>query len=302
MSQLLSGTKALRGRAELNLQLRPFDYRQTAEFYGIEDPLVALRLYSILGGTPGYRDLIGVSSPQTEEELESLILQTVGNPSHALFSEAEYLLREDPRIVDRSLYHSVLAAVAGGAHTPTAIGQRIGRPASALSHPLDVVITPGFLVRRDDVLRQRRPVLEIADPIVRFSDLVVNPYRAMYEDRRGVVALSHSGPTLRSQIFGPTFEQVSREWVARYAAAETLGEVPGHVGSTVVNDSRGHSQYEVDVVVLGAGQPLHSRSPNVVAIGDAKDSDEARTLDDLYRLERIRDLMAARGARVGQSA
>lgn len=61
MSELLSGTKALRGRAELDLQLRPFDFRRTASFYDVGDPQVALHLYGILGGTPGYRDLVGAA-------------------------------------------------------------------------------------------------------------------------------------------------------------------------------------------------------------------------------------------------
>ncbi len=295
MSELLSGTKALRGRAELDIQLHPFDYRQTAEFYGVEDPVAALRLYAILGGTPGYRDLLGEASPQTTEALESLVLDTVGNPSHALFSEAEYLLREDPRIVERSLYHSVLGAVASGAHTPTAVGQRIGRPASALAHALDVLVTAGFLLRREDVLRQRRPVLEVADPIVRFTDLVVGPFRPVYEDRRGALALARSQDTLRSKIYGPTFERVAREWVSRYASPATVGGVPGHVGSTVVNDSRGRSQFEVDVVALAADQPLHGPHPRVLAVGEAKDSDAPRTSDDVARLERIRELLVERG-------
>lgn len=87
MSELLSGSKPLRGRAELDLLLRPFDYRTVAGYYGIEDPETAFRLYSIVGGVPGYRDLLGARSPQTLSELEELVLETVCNPSHALFTE-----------------------------------------------------------------------------------------------------------------------------------------------------------------------------------------------------------------------
>ncbi len=301
MSQLLSGTKALRGRAELDLQLQPFDYRQTAEFYGVEDPLVALHLYAILGGTPGYRDITGSAAPQSEAELRDLVLSTVGNPSHALFSEPEYLLREDPRIVERSLYYSVLRAVSRGAHTPTTVAQSVGRPVSALSHALEVLLSAGFLVRHEDVLRRRRPTLEIADPIVRFSDLVIDPYRAAYEDRRGAAALAQVGATLRSQIYGPTFEQVAREWVRRYSSVDTLGGVPGHVGTTIVNDAREHSQYEVDVIALPLDQPLHGEHPRILAIGEAKDSDAARTISDLRRLEAIRELLGLRGARISET-
>ncbi len=297
MSELLSGTKALRGRAELDLQLHPFDFRQTASFYGVGDPQVALHLYGILGGTPGYRDLVGAASPQSEEDLTELVLQTVANPSHALFSEAAYLLREDPRIVERMLYHSILAAVAGGAHTPTAIAARIGRPVTGLAHAIGVLQSAGFLRRREDVLRRRRPVLEISDPIVRFSDLVIDPYRPAYEDRRGRPALGHAAPTLRSQIYGPVFEQVCREWVARYAAPESLGGMAGRVGTTVVNDARGRSQYEVDVIVLPVDQAMQEPHARILALGEAKDSDMPRSMADLNRLEKIRDLLVGRGYR-----
>lgn len=297
MSELLSGAKALRGRAELDLQLQPFDFRRTASYYGVKDPLVALHLYGILGGTPGYRDLVGSASPQSPADLTGLILQTVANPSHALFSEAEYLLREDPRIVERSLYHSILSAVARGAHTPTAIAASIGRPVTALAHGLGVLQSAGFLRRREDLLRHRRAVLEIADPIVRFSDLVIDPYRPVYEDRRGRQALEHTVPTLRSQIYGPVFEQVCREWVARYASPESLGGMAGHVGTTVVNDARGRSQHEVDVVALPADQAIQGPEARILALGEAKDSDAPRTTADLHRLDRIRDLLVRRGYR-----
>lgn len=58
MADLLSGTKALRGRAELDLLLRPFDYRTASACYGIRDLETAFAMYAYFGGTPGYRDLL----------------------------------------------------------------------------------------------------------------------------------------------------------------------------------------------------------------------------------------------------
>lgn len=199
--------------------------------------------------------------------------------------------------MERSLYHSILEAVARGAHTPSAISARVGRPVTSPAHALGVLQSAGFLRRREDVLRRRRPVLEISDPIVRFSDLVIDPYRPAYEDRRGRQALGHAAATVRSQIYGPVFEQVCREWVARYAAPESLGGSAGHVGTTVVNDPRGRAQHEVDVIALPVDQALQEPGARILAFGEAKDSDVPRPTADLHRLEKIRDLLIERGYR-----
>ncbi|MFP3988858.1 ATP-binding protein [Streptomyces sp. E11-3] len=295
MSDLLSGARALRGRAELDLLLKPFDYRTSASYYGIEDTDTAFRMYACFGGTPGYRDLLGGASPQTRSDLDELLLSTVFNPSHALFGEAGYLLREDPRIQDRALYLSVLGAVAAGATTPSKVAAAIGRDQRSLHHALDVLITSGFLVKDEDLLLQRRPVLRLADPVVRLHQLVTVPRMAAFEERKAAPAWQAAAPTVSAQILGPSFEQLAREWTARHAAERTKGGPTGEVGSTVVNDSAGRAQHELDVVALAEGERRQAGAPVIRAMGEAKSSDRARTLSDLERLDRIRELLVARG-------
>lgn len=298
MSDLLSGSRALRGRVQLDMVLTPFDFRTIADYYGIADSAVAFHLYAILGGTPGYRDLLGEVSPETEEELVDLVLDTIGNPSHALFNEPSYLLREDPRVTDRALYHSILDAIAHGASTPSQVAARIGRSVGSMAHPLDVLLTAGFVRRDDDILLQRRPGLRLADPIVRFHDLVIEPRLAAFEDRRARPAWDDAQPTLRTQLYGPAFEDLAREWVRRHAGPATLGGAHGEVGSTVVNDQQGRSRRQIDVVVLAEGARRQQPGATIRALGEAKDSDRPRTIGDLRRLESSRELLAARGADV----
>ena len=63
MSQLLSGTKPLRGGAGLDLAARPFGFRDAAAYCGVADPQRAFLVHAVLGGTPGYRPLIDVAPP-----------------------------------------------------------------------------------------------------------------------------------------------------------------------------------------------------------------------------------------------
>jgi hypothetical protein len=55
MGGLLAGQAPLRGRASLELVVQPFQYRESAEFWGITDPRLAILVHAIVGGTPAYR-------------------------------------------------------------------------------------------------------------------------------------------------------------------------------------------------------------------------------------------------------
>jgi hypothetical protein len=126
MSELLSGARPLRGRARLDLVVRPFDFRLSREFWGIEDLDVAFRLHSIMGALPETGDLTD-GAPQSLHELDDWLAATVLNPAHALFGEADYLLREDPP--------ATLWAPAG--ITGYAV---INDPASRAQHEVDVLV------------------------------------------------------------------------------------------------------------------------------------------------------------------
>jgi hypothetical protein len=108
------------------------------------------------------------------------------NPSHALYRENAYLLREDPRVTRPSLYYSLLNAVAGGASGRSRIAAAIGKKASDLDHPLNVLLSAGFLRKEDDFLSQRAPSYLIADPIIRFHELITRNHEALEMESRGV--------------------------------------------------------------------------------------------------------------------
>ena len=55
MGRLLGGNAPLRGRASMEMIIRPFGYRDAARFWGISDPGLALLVHSVVGGTPAYR-------------------------------------------------------------------------------------------------------------------------------------------------------------------------------------------------------------------------------------------------------
>lgn len=289
MGTLLTGTQALRGRASLDLVVRTFDHREAARFWGITDPATAFQVHAILGGTPGYRDLLPAPPPQTISEMDEWLAAGPLNPSSALFREDDYLLTEERSLTDRSLYHSVVTAIADGNTSQASIAATLGREQRAVQHPLTALEEAGFISRAEDALRARRPIYALADPIVRFHHVVTRRDLARFEERRALEAWADARPRFATHVLGPHFEELARQFVFKFAAEATVGGRASTVGPAVVNDAKGKTQHELDVVAI-------RRDPNggqaVLAIGEAKHTAARRTIADLTRLEHIRGLVS----------
>src|SRR5437763_9425082 len=137
MSQLLAGGAPLRGRAQLELIVRPFGYRAAAEFWEVShDPELAFQLHALVGGAPAYKDMCGGSGPSSLAVFDRWVHRRLLNPASAMFREGGLLLREEPSIADPTSYASVLAAISGGRYRRSEIAAALGRPSGALAHLL----------------------------------------------------------------------------------------------------------------------------------------------------------------------
>jgi hypothetical protein len=273
---------------QANLLMRPFSYLDSARFWGITDPHLAFRVDAIVGGTPGYRELVR-SVPSSMEEFDAWVVDEVLSPAAALFREDEWLLGEQRGLDNRAFYLSVLSAVAGGSSTQSAISNMLGRSQQSLLHPLGALVRAGFLDKDDDVVRLRRPVYRIADPIIRFHQVVRHPRAALFEDRRRAEGWADSQSSFESLVLGPHSEQLARTYVRRVGDA-LIGVPIVTVGTTVINDKNDRAAHQLDIVALGPGTGPQHRV--IEAIGEAK----FRELNagDLRRLERVRTVL--RGA------
>lgn len=295
MGNLLSGTKALRGRAALELRVRPFGYRDAREYWEIGTPAAAFTHNAIVGGTPGYRELVlDPRIPEKPGQLGGWLARNVLRPSMPLFDEARRVVHEDPRIRDTAAYSSVLAAVAAGESSPAKIGGLLGRPATSLAHQLATLSSAGFVDRRHDLLLDRRPVVTVADPMVRFHQLVIEPYLADLEAGRARQVWAEAAHTIESKIYGPHFETLAAEWVTRYAPAE-VGLAVGPVGQTVIACREHKTGHEIDVLALARGARPRTPGAPVAFIGEAKHRDRRPGLAELRRLHHLRDLLTAAG-------
>lgn len=296
MNELLSGTKPLRGRAVVDLRMQAFDYRTSRRHWGIEDLATALRVNSVLGGAPGYRPLAAEPVPQSEQEFGSWVCRTLLDPGRALYSrvESEFLLREDPRITHRTVYYDLLSAVAQGASTPSKIGALLERQRSAVAAPLDVLESTGYLRKDQDILRTRSPVITVADPVIRFNQLITLPQLDLVESLHAEQAWRDSRPTFQAKILGPHFEELARTWTRTFARTET-GLHVGSVGFAEVADPQARTRHEIDVLALEAGQRPRAPRMRIALLGEAKATIRPPSMADLERLAYIRGLLIGHG-------
>lgn len=291
MARLLTGAQALRGRAQLDMPLQPFDYRQARAYWNIDDLDTAFLVHSVVGGTPGYKDLLQLEPPRSIQGFSRWVAKALLNPSHSLFREAEYLLAEEPSFTDRGLYHSVLAAISRGANRPHVVAAQLGRDEASLRYALRMLEGAGLIERDDDMFRQRRPVLRVADPIVRFHHVVIRPNLARLEERKSTEVWQDSREAFGAHVVGPHFEALARRWTRIHASSETLGGRAGVVGTAQVNDPKERIRRQIDVVALAAGQGR--TRPKVLLLGEAKSTTQPIGMSELNRLERSKQLLQA---------
>jgi AAA+ ATPase superfamily predicted ATPase len=293
MGGLLASTAPLRGRAQLELVVRPFGYRAAADFWSVaDDPALAARLHAVVGGTPAYRrQFLADDVPTGLGDFDDWVCRTVLSPFSPLFREARYLLAEEADIRDTALYHSVLAAVAQGNTTRGGIAGYIGRKSVDISHPLNVLEDSHLLAREADIFRAGKSQYRITEPLINFYEAVMRPAWARLESGQAAEVWGQSTERFAAQVAGPHFEAVCREYVlgpGRSLLSTSLGEV----GGGVVADPKERRQIEIDVAVVESGSG--ASRPAVALLGEAKWG-TVMGVNHLERLRRARDLLVGRG-------
>jgi AAA+ ATPase superfamily predicted ATPase len=293
MGRLLSGNAPLRGRAGLELVVPTLDHRLAAEFWEIDDPLTALKVNSIVGGTPAYRrEFARDDTPAGPDDFDGWVIRTVLSPASPLFREARYLLADEPDLKDTGLYHSVLAAIAEGNTHRGGIASYMGKKSGDLAHPLTVLEDCGMITREPDMFKDNRSAFRIAEPLVTFYHAVMRPIWSDLEHTRDASRLwVRSQRRFLGNVLGPHFERVCRHWTRHMAPPEIFGDYPNRVGAGTVNDPAHKTSHEVDVVVFGLDDD--NRSP-LLAIGEAK-WNEVMGAGHVDRLRRIRTLLSGQG-------
>lgn len=215
--EVLGKKSPLFGRRTAQILLRPFGYREAAEFHPHWSRPNQAEAYFICGGLPFY---LRCFSPalSIEQNLATAVFDELG----LLFREPEFLLREELREV--STYNAILLALATGSPTNTEISKAIGIGDRALHYYLSTLVELGYVQRRfpltgaSPTARQVRYSLE--DPLLRFWFRFVYPNLSLIARLGSAQAVRELVLPELEAYFGHGFERLCREALSALYARE----------------------------------------------------------------------------------
>ncbi|MFH0243059.1 ATP-binding protein [Streptomyces sp. HK10] len=286
MRRLFSGPSPLHGLADLELEVRPPDFRQAARMWNLDDPRLAFLVHAVVGGTPAYRyDHVRDDIPGGPDDFDAWVCRAVLDPGTPLYREVRLLVLEETDHFDRALSHSVLAAVASGHSTAGEIAERVEVPLPDVSRCLELLHESGLLSAGPDALRPNVTRLRIAEPLLAFEYAVVRPRRPSAEREDPAALWRRARSAFGAQVAAPHFARVCREWAVGYAGPGVFGDTP----ATALHGSPAHPPPDAapaaGVVVRG---PAGERPGALLSVGLAR-WDEVL---DVTHLERLRGLIA----------
>ncbi|MFE0516220.1 ATP-binding protein, partial [Streptomyces sp. NPDC058964] len=294
MHRLFSTASPLHELSDLHLTLSPFDYRQAARFWGIDDPMLALHVHAVVGGTPAYRhDYVQDDTPTGREDFDAWVSRTVLSSGKPLYREAYHLLQEDIDHKDRALCHSALSAVATGCSTQGQVADCLGAPLTDTARCLGLLREHGLLHGEPDAFRPSLIRLRVAEPLLAFEHAVIRPHRSALAQQDAVAVWKHARLDFDSLLTRSHFAQICRDWALHFADPDTFQARPRSAAHGSVADPAhpGGTDVAAEVVVRGH---RGVRNGSLLSVGLAR-WDEVMDLDHLERLRGLLDILADRG-------
>lgn len=291
MTRLLGAGQPLRGRHSRVLKVDPFSYRVASSFWGLDDnPDAAFRLHALIGGTPAYKRFAGGETPK-HADIDRWVVRHLLDPSSPLYFEGSLLIAEDPTLMDKALYWSVLNAVADGNRRRGEIATAIGRPDTALSQPLNVLLEGAWIDQQLDPLHKKASTILLTEPMLRAHRLLIAPERQRLDRGFGKAVWEDAQPRLARTIYGPHLEWLAGEWALRHASPEAVGGNLRLVGSTILRT--GGQRFQLDLVGV---EPDRNGDDKVCVVGEVKAERDPVGVGELERLDTVIPLLAKRAS------
>jgi AAA+ ATPase superfamily predicted ATPase len=213
--EVLGKKSPLFGRRTAQIPLRPFGYREAAEFHPRYSLLDQARVYFLCGGVPLYLRCFS-----EDRSIESNLVHELLDEYAVLHREGDFLLREELREVES--YYAVLLAVASGEPSGQAIARATDLDPRSLHYYLQQLIELGYLQRRyplsGDRPAARHVRYDLADPLLRFWFRFVFPNTSYIRHMGAERALRDRIRPHLDPYFGHGFERLCREalpWLYR---------------------------------------------------------------------------------------
>ena len=245
VNEIMGYQSPLYGRMTARLEVKPFDYRESALFfpdYTHEEQLVA---YGILGGIPRYLEAFD-SQCSIEENIATHIL----SENAFLYDEPQMLLRMELR--EPGVYNSLLEAIAGGYNKLSLIADHVHEERGKCSKYLQVLQSIRLIekiVPCGDSLSSKKGVYALSDYFYNFWYRYPFTHRNLYT-LMGEARAAHEIIQGIHDYMGPRFESVCQQFIAREAMEGKLPFYPAHLGRWWGTNPVLKAQDDVDVLAL----------------------------------------------------
>jgi AAA+ ATPase superfamily predicted ATPase len=212
---VLAPSAPLFGRAAVALRLKPIAAGYLPRVFGLKENHQAIMAHAVWGGMPRYWELAQPFGADLFAAVDALLLNPLGPLHHELDT---LLLEEFP---PAPALRSILDCIGAGAHRPSEMAGRLGRPVTSLSRPLSRLLDMG-LIRREVPFGEseksgKRALYKLEDPFVRSWFVLVASHRSSLAEATPKIR-RHIWDRKRIGLFASAWEETCRSAVPRLAA------------------------------------------------------------------------------------
>ena len=251
-NQVLGYKSPLYGRRTAQFRIRPFTFFEAREMLGGFAPEEQAILYGVTGGVPEYLSRIG-NHMSVDENLISLFFDDNGT----LFEEPVNLLKQEMRAP--ASYHSVIAAIAGGASKLNEISVKTGLESSACSNFMTSLIQIGIVEKERPVTEKessRKTIYHLQDSMFLFWYRFVRPNTTAIAMGTGEFLYTEYIKPQINSFMGNIFEDICRQYLYRPDVYQSLPFFFGKLGRWWGTNAAKKREEEIDIVALGEDKML----------------------------------------------
>ena len=244
-NEIMGNKSPLHDRQTSTLEIKPFDYYESAAFfpdYSNEHKLIS---YGILGGIPRYLEAF---NPKID--IQTNIASNIIKEGSYLYEEPDNLLKAELR--ETNIYNSILSAIASGRNKIIEIANYIHEDKAKVAKYLLTLQSLRIVEKAvpcGENKNSRKSIYLIKDNFFRFYfryQFTNNTYYAMLgEDEASEEIMNDI-----SNLMGNTFEQIAKEYLIRKAKERKLPFIPFYIGKWWGNNPVIKAQDDVDVMAI----------------------------------------------------
>ena len=244
-NEIMGNKSPLHDRQTSSLEIKPFDYYESAAFfpdYSNEDKLIS---YGILGGIPRYLEAFN-----PKKDIKANIALNIVKEGSYLYEEPDNLLKAELR--ETNIYNSILSAIASGRNRIIDIANYIHEDKTKVAKYLLTLQTLRLVEKTvpcGENNNSRKSIYVIKDNFFRFYfryQFTNSTYYAILGEDEAAKEIMND----ISNLMGNAFEQIAKEYLIRKSRDRKLPFIPFTIGKWWGNNPAIKAQDDVDVMAI----------------------------------------------------